>query len=121
MEWQFQPMDEVEEPFKKYLENIEPKLKLWIDGQQSSIDDVLHLLLTYYYYFNFVADSRILTGAHHGTLMLASKTATDLLATHLCLSNGCIFQASVILRSLFETAVTTKFIYQDFNARMELF
>ncbi|MFC3745730.1 DUF5677 domain-containing protein [Paenibacillus sp. GCM10012306] len=83
-------------------------------------DTTLYLLLTYYYFLNYLADSSILD-AEQGSYLLASKASTDLFTIYNCLKNGCVHQASLIFRSLFETAVTTTFIYDDFKNRMQLF
>ncbi|KRE29648.1 DUF5677 domain-containing protein [Paenibacillus sp. Soil522] len=117
----FSSVGELEDDLLLYLDDIEHKTKVWLEGQSSIYDEPLYLLQTYYFFINFVVDSGILSGKHEVTLMLASKMSNDLFGIYNCLKNGCIHQASTIIRSLFETAVTTRFIFLDFDKRSELF
>lgn len=114
-------LGDVEEEFKRYILNIEQTFPKWLEEQNEEHDTALYLLLTYYYFLNYLADSEVLSHADQGSFLLASKTSTDVYAIYSCLKSGCVHQASIILRSLFETAVTTKFIYGDLKYRMELF
>lgn len=113
-------LGDVEDGFQLYIQDLELRFPEWLEGQAQENDTSLYLLLTYYYFLNYLADSSTLD-AEQGSYLLASKASTDLFAIYSCLRNGCVHQASLILRSLFETAVTTTFIYDDLENRMQLF
>jgi hypothetical protein len=117
----FSSLDHVEDEFRLYIEKLQIDFPVWLESQSAEFDDGLHLLLTYYYYMNYIADCGILSGSHQGTLLLASKTTSDLLGIYSCLKSGCVHQSSTLIRSLFETAVATKFIYVDYEKRVNLF
>ncbi|WP_240421806.1 DUF5677 domain-containing protein [Paenibacillus periandrae] len=117
----FTSLDYVDEGFITYLDKMQIDFPVWLDARYLEYEEPLHLLLTYYYFLNYIADEGVLFGNHRGTLLLASKTITDLLGVYSCSKSGCIHQASTITRSLFETVVATKFIYLDYEQRIDLF
>jgi hypothetical protein len=116
-----QDIEEVGAEFTTYLQKIQPGIQHFVSQARLSIVHVTSILETYFLFLSFIADSKVLDGCHPSVLGIAAKTGTDVGAILRCLEGGFPFQARTILRSLFEGAITTKFIFDDFEKRIEWF
>lgn len=73
------------------------------------------------FYFNALFVVQAVEFESDGGLQIFSKSTKDLWAIYTLMLNGCLPQAVSIIRSLFETTVYTKYIFQDYHKRMDLF
>ncbi|MDJ1473918.1 DUF5677 domain-containing protein [Bacillus sp. LS15-K4] len=114
-------LTKIEKEFASYLEELEEEFDKLLISKSAQYDQPLHLLKTYYMYMCFIADKPFLNKRHPTDKILFAKTSTDIFGIYNCLKSGCIYQALVIFRGLVETNVTTKFIYQDYTHRTQLY
>ncbi|MDP9577368.1 UNVERIFIED_ORG: hypothetical protein J2X74_003185 [Bacillus sp. 1751] len=114
-------LTEIEREFSSYLEELDEKFSNVLLDKSTEYDQPLHLLKTYYMYMCFIADKPILNERHVTDKILFAKTSSDIFGIYNCLKNGCIYQSLVIFRGLLESSVTTKFIYQDYVHRSQLY
>ncbi len=114
-------LDEIDGELNDYIQELELRFDEVIQERREESEDVFSFLKHYYMFIGFVADKGVFGKEHDGVKGIVAKISTDLHAILNCLKSGCIYQAGVILRSLFETTVNTSFIYQDFHKRIELY
>lgn len=114
-------LDEIGSELKGYIEELEARFDEALKERGEESKDVFHFLRHYYMFLGFIIDKGIFKDEHDGVKGIITKVSTDLHAILNCLKSGCIYQAGVILRSLFETTLNTSFIYQDFSKRIDLY
>jgi D-serine dehydratase len=107
--------------FAPYLKKIQPLYDEYIARQIPSIAHITSLLENYYYFLSFIGDEGILNDSHKSIMGIAAKTTSDVGGIYRLIQTGFPVQARAVLRTLLETAITTKFIYQDYQNRLPLY
>lgn len=107
--------------FINHIPQLEKELNEILAEEYEYYDEVFDSLLAAYHYFNYIGESNCLNGLDGSITLLYNKTQSDLFSIYQCCRSGCLYQAGVILRSLLETLFITKFIYQDYDDRVELY
>lgn len=117
-----EPMfDRIESEFLPYLETVRDGFHKYIEDSQQKFEDEFYLFETHYLFLMYIADCNLLYETDNGIKTIISKVVNDEFAILSCLKAGCIYQASILLRTLLESLVNIAFIYQDFENRISLF
>lgn len=107
--------------FTNYRHAMQPLMTPVLLGGHHQIGNVVEHLENYWLFISMTADKKMFNELHQGSMYLVAKCSADISGISACLTNGLPVQAFTLLRSLWETAVTTKYIYQDLDDRMDDF
>lgn len=114
-------VDRIDDEFMGYRQSSVSLVEPIRQGMELSVADVIERLDDYWLFLSMIADKKVFNGMSKGSMYLVAKCSTDILGISACLKSGLPAQGFTLLRSLWETTVTTKYICQDFDVRMNDF
>ena len=112
---------EIETKFNNYSKSLFDSHDKMLELNVLKVRTDIAYLEVYYIFLNFVVDEGLLNHQHRAEQILYAKISTDILGILSNLSVGCISQAMIILRSLFETTIYSKFIGEKPDIRLDLY
>lgn len=112
---------------QKYIERVDTPFKVKIKKESQNYRDILDKIYNFYIFSCYLADyfkkkDLYAIGAQNSLNILNCKSSLNLFGIYNCLKTGLEQEASIILRSLYESYVTIFFILQkDAGLRMKLY
>jgi len=108
-------IEEIDGEFSVYEKLIAEKIDSFMAENRKPYSEFFNELIRFYYFMSFLLDAdKIKSDNNTSPLMtLYSKAALSLLGVVSCLQNGLVGEASVLLRTIFETWLNLKVILED--------